>query len=471
MEPTGDATQPTGWADLLSEGRLAMVLVMAGGTLLYAMNMYFTAALMPTIVEDIGGARHYAWVIIGFALAGMVGTTFVDRSLELYGPRACYVIAFVIFGIGATANALSSIFPLLVFARVAQGLGGGFLAGLGYAVIRAVMPPRLWARATGISASMWGVGTLLGPVTGGLFAEFGAWRWAYGSVAGAAILLVLLAMRSLPGKEATASPSRRRPVPVASVAVLLSAALTISLSRFAPGPGATLAVAGVGILLLAAFVLVEKRMTTTLLPAVAFERSNSLKWVYLTTAFACGGVMIENFIPLFAQQMSGMTPLLAGLFGAVLSAAWVIAQMLIVSVEDAGKQRLAILAGPIMLACGLTAYGLFQSNDAGMPSIVIWFLALTVAGVGIGIAYPFLSVAAMSSSPDPAEARKAAAGLATTQTIAFTVTSSLAGCFMGFGGDDPLASARYLTFGIAGITALGIVTAVLATRRGAALSR
>ena len=106
-----------------------------------------------------------------------------------------------------------------------------------------------------------------------------------------------------------------------------------------------------------------------------------------------------------------------------------------------------------------------------MPTIVSWFAALFVAGVGTGIAYPFLSVAAMSSSPDRNRGRKAAAGLATTQTIAFAVTSSLAGCFMAFAGKDPLASARYLAFGIGAITALGGVAARLATRKSSAAQR
>jgi len=471
MNPTDRDGSPTRWADLFTDGRFAIVLVLAGGTLLYAMNMYFTAALMPTIIQDIGGARHYAWVIIGFVLAAMVGSTFVDRSLDLYGARSCYVLAFVIFGLGATANALSSTIHLLVFARVAQGLGGGFLAGLGYAVIRTVMPQRLWARATGITASMWGLGTLMGPLTGGLFAEFGAWRWAYGAVAAAAILLIFVARRALPGKGETTSVPHRRPIPVVSMIVLLLAAMTISVSSFASMLWPMLAIAGAGLLLLVVFVIIEKRMTTTLLPAAAYERSNPLKWIYLTAAFVCAGVIIENFIPLFAQRLGGLTPLLAGALGAVLSAGWVIAQMLVVSVEDAARRRLAIRAGPVLLASGLAAYGLLQTNEAAMPSIVLWFVALFVAGLGTGIAYPFLSVAAMSSSPDPAEGRKAAAGLATTQTIAFAVTSSLTGCFLAFGDGNPLASARYLVFGVAAITALGIVAADLAIRQGAVALR
>lgn len=55
--PSGPAARLDGWSDLLSGRHLAIVLVMASGVLLYAMNLYFTAALMPSIVADIGGQR------------------------------------------------------------------------------------------------------------------------------------------------------------------------------------------------------------------------------------------------------------------------------------------------------------------------------------------------------------------------------------------------------------------------------
>ena len=63
------------------------------------------------------------------------------------------------------------------------GVAGGLLAGLGYAVIRAALPQALWTRASALVSAMWGVATIVGPATGGLFAQFGLWRWAFGAMA------------------------------------------------------------------------------------------------------------------------------------------------------------------------------------------------------------------------------------------------------------------------------------------------
>lgn len=71
-----------GWGDLLSGRHLVIVAVMASGILLYAMNLYFTAALMPSIVADIGGQRYYAWVTTAFVISAIVASLFVSRVLD-----------------------------------------------------------------------------------------------------------------------------------------------------------------------------------------------------------------------------------------------------------------------------------------------------------------------------------------------------------------------------------------------------
>ncbi|WP_374832774.1 hypothetical protein [Paenochrobactrum pullorum] len=107
------------WSELLSGRHLAIVVVMASGVLLYAMNLYFTAALLPSIVEDIGGQQYYAWVTTGFVIAVIVASFFVSRTLEWKGPAFTYVMAFVIFAIGAGVNAVSPTMELLIVGRAA----------------------------------------------------------------------------------------------------------------------------------------------------------------------------------------------------------------------------------------------------------------------------------------------------------------------------------------------------------------
>lgn len=450
------------WSNLLSGRHLAILTVLASGVLLYAMNLYFTAALMPSIVADIGGQHYYAWVTTSFVVAAIVASLFVSRILDWKGPGTAYVLGFITFAIGAAGNAASPGMELLIVGRTVQGLGGGLLAGLGYAVIRAALPERHWARATGAVSAMWGIGTFFGPALGGIFAELGLWRWAYGALALAALAFGILAQRSFGGM---AGVGHRAPVPLASLIPLVLAIVAISLSSVVPIGWTTFAMITAGIVMLMLFVMVERRARNTLLPHITYRRGNSLKWVYLTVAALSAGVMVETFIPLFAQKIASLPPLAAGLLGAVLSLAWVIAQLFIVSVSsDAGRRR-AMRLGPLLLTAGLIAYGLMQVQNAGLAMVVGWAAVLAVAGVGIGLAWPLLGVAAMSATQDPTEGGKAAAAITTTQLIAFSITSALSGTLMAAGGDEVIDAARYVILGIALLTLAGILTAGIATRR------
>ncbi|MFF7989443.1 hypothetical protein ACFZDG_06575, partial [Kitasatospora xanthocidica] len=203
-------------------------------------------------------------------------------------------------------------------------------------------------------------------------------------------------------------------------------------------------------------------MARTLLPPL---RRRGLR-LYLTVAVLCAGVVAENFIPLFGQQLGGLGPLVAGFLGAAVSAGWTTAQLFSVGIESAHGRARAIRTAPLVLVGGLLAYGLLQTDHASGPRVVLWAVALFVAGTGIGLAFPHLSVAAMRSSDDPAEGGKAAAAINTTQLIAFSVTSALAGTLVNLGADSPVDAARYMTFGIAAITVLGVATAAGPPPRG-----
>ncbi|MFD0883690.1 MFS transporter, partial [Streptosporangium algeriense] len=268
--------------------------------------------------------------------------------------------------------------------------------------------------------------------------------------------------RALPGH--TRAETNREAVPVLSLTVLTLASAAFSVTSTLPQGWGTLGGVAVGTVLIVAFVLVDRRGTATVLPRLTYLGGNGLKWIYLTVAVLCAGVMTENFIPLFGQQLGGLNPLAAGFLGAALSVGWVVSQLFSVNITTERSKLLAIRCGSFLLPAGLLAYGLLQSTDASGPLVVLWAAVLVLAGVGIGVAYPHLSVAAMRSTDDEQEGAKAAAALSTTQLIAYTVASALSGILLSLGGSSLVASARYMVLGLAVVTVLGTVTAALIQR-------
>ena len=450
----------------MGPAHLPAALVLAGGVAMYATNVYVTAALLPSAIDDIGGAQYFAWVATAFLTASVISSMLVTRVLARLGAARAYVGAFLLFAVGTLGNTMAPTMEVLLVGRAIQGLGGGLLAGLGYAVIRSALPERLWTRAAGLVSAMWGVGNLVGPTLGGLFAQWGIWRGAFALLAIVALLLAWVSRRAVPGDASDAA--HVPPIPVLSLVLLSAAAAAFSLTSVVPRGVPTVVGLGVAVGLLVCFVLRERVARATVLPRATYRRGNALKWIYLTLGLLSAGAMAEAFVPLFGQQLAGLPPLAAGFLGASLSVGWTTAQLMSVNIERPLGRRLVILAGPTLLAIGLFAYAALAAEGAGLGLVAAWAVALFVAGAGIGMAFPHLSVAAMRSTADPAEGRQAAAGVSTTQLIANSVSSAVVGILVAAGGSSALGSAQAMSIGIGALALLGIGTALLALRGRAA---
>ena len=212
------ATGAGGWRELLGPRYLGTSSVLAGGVLLYATNEFLTISLLPSAVADIGGQRLYAWVTTVYLVASVVAATTVSALLARFGARTAYLLAAAVFGVGSLLCAAAPTMELLLAGRVVQGGGGGVLAGLGYAVISSALPQQLWTRASALVSAMWGVGIILGPAGGGLFAQFGMWRWAFGTLAAITAVIAALVPLAIPGRADSAATGWN--IPVASLLLL-----------------------------------------------------------------------------------------------------------------------------------------------------------------------------------------------------------------------------------------------------------
>ncbi|WP_116203082.1 MFS transporter [Amycolatopsis circi] len=433
------------WRELGAHFSTAVVL--AAGVLVGAVNIYVAASLLPTAVADIGGERLYAWNMTAFLVAQVVATMFVSRALARLGNAAAYYLGFGVFAAGSVLCAVSPAMPVLLAGRGVQGLGAGLLTGLGFAVIHSALPQHLWARGSALISAMFGVGNLVGPALGGLFAQFGSWRVAFVVLAVAAVVIAALVPRALPRSERSGETV---PVPTFALVAVVGAVGAVSVAGILTNVVAMAAFIVVGFAFIAAFLLVEKRAAIRVLPAETYESGSSLRWIYLTIMCLAAGVSVESFLPLFGQHLGGLPPAAAGFFSAALSFGWSAGQ--IVS-SSARRVRLLCLAGPTLLAVAFIVLALLQQENA---SVLAWLVVLLAGGTGIGIAMPHLSVAAMASG------QQAAAAIATVLTMATAFGASIAGLLVNLGAPSMVTSARYLLIGFAVVAAAGIFTTAAA---------
>ncbi|WP_336792677.1 MFS transporter [Gordonia malaquae] len=444
------------WRELMGRDHRASVIVMAGGVALYAINVYLTTSLLPNAIADIGGEELYSWTMTVFLVASVISSMLVSRLLARFGARWSYSTGFIAFAVGTAIAGGAPTMVVMLVGRGLQGLAAGLLAGLGFAVVRTVLPPNLWQRAIALMSAMWGVGNVVGPIVGGFFAQIGLWRGAFGLLAAIALGLVALTFRALPSGAGAGVSSD--PVPWISLALLTSTAAAVSIASIVDG-AATVALLGVAAIAAAAFILYERGATSRVLPEMTYRGRSPLRWIYLAIVVLAAVSTVETFIPLFGQRIGGLSPLAAGFLGAAISWGWTIASIWSSGAETDRMRRAVRVAGPIVLGVGLLAYGLLQVADPGGWVVVGWYVTLLFAGCGIGMAMAHWFTAGMRVSTDDAEAAQASAGLNTSQLIANAFGSALAGVLVSLGGPDIVDSARLLSFGFAVLAVLGVVVA------------
>ena len=452
------------WRELLGAKHVGTSVVLAGGVALYATNEFLTISLLPNTVAEIGGSRLYAWVTTLYLVGSVAAATMVNPMLLRVGPRSSYLMGLALFGVSSLVCGMAPNMEILIAARALQGVAGGLLAGLGYAVINAALPRFLWTRASALVSAMWGVATVVGPATGGLFAQFGLWRWAFVAMAILTVLMAMLVPIALAADRvdpSVAAPAMK--VPVWSLVLIGAAALAISVAQIPHNFLATVGLLAAGVVLVGLFVIVDWRMRAAVLPPSVFG-PGPLKWIYLTMAVLMIGAMVDTYVPLFGQRLAHLTPMAAGFLGAALAVGWSVSEIVSASVENPRTIGRVIAAAPVVVAAGLALGAVTQRQDATVGSVALWTIALAVAGIGIGMAWPHLSVRAMDSVNDPAEGSAAAAAINTVQVISAAFGAGLAGVVVNMTEGGDVLAARWLFTVFTALSAVGVVASYGASR-------
>jgi MFS family permease len=455
---------PGSWRALLGRRYLGTSILLAGGVALYATNEFLTISLLPSTVADIGGERLFAWVTTLYLVGSVVAAAAVNAALMRFGARASYLLGLTVFGIGSVVCAAASNMEVLLAGRTLQGAAGGLLAGLGYAVISAALPQALWTRASALVSAMWGVATIVGPGTGGLFAQFGLWRWAFGVVAILTAAMAALVPMVLPaGHVEPNEPAAPLRIPLWSLLLLGAAALTVSVAQVPHNSAAMAVLLVASALLVAVFVLVDRRLSVAVLPPSVF-RPGPLKWIYLTMALLMASAMVDMYVPLFGQRLAHLVPVVAGFLGAALAVGWTVSEIVSASLSSSRAIARVVGAAPLIMAVGLALAAATQAENAPPGVAVVWAVALAIIGIGIGAAWPHLSAWAMRSVDDAHEGAAAAAAINSVQLISGAFGAGLAGVLVNSAHDSAVIAARWLFAVFAVLCAVGALASYRASR-------
>lgn len=459
---TKEASETGSWSELLGR-HLRTSVVLAGGVALYATNEFLTISLLPSAITEIGGSRLYAWVTTLYLVGSVMAAATVNSTLRRFGPKLSFLVGLAVFGLASLVCGAAPNMEVLIAGRVLQGVAGGLLAGLGYALINVALPRSLWTRGSALVSAMWGVATVVGPTMGGFFAQFGLWRWAFAAMTLWTVLIATLVPMAV-GKGGVDSNTDMPAVkvPVWSLLLMGAAASAASVAQL---PHDTVAIGGLlaaCVLLVGSFIVVDCRSGAGVLPPSVFG-SGPLKWIYLTMAIQMMAVMIETYVPLFGQRLGHLTPVAAGFLGAALAFGWTVSEIVSASLSGRRVIGLVVLAAPLVMASGLALGMATQRANAPAGIVSLWALALLIAGIGIGMAWPHLAARAMVSVDDPAEGSTAAAAINTVQLISGALGAGIAGVVVNTTKSGDVSAARWLYAVFTVLAAVGVLASYRAS--------
>ena len=159
-----------------------ILVIMSGlmmGMFLAALDQTIVATALPTIVGDFHSSNLLSWVITAYLLASTASTPLWGKAGDLYGRKRVFQLAIIVFLIAsALCGASRNIYELIAF-RGLQGIGGGGLLSLAFAIIGDVIPPRERGRYQGYFGAVFGVASVVGPLAGGFAVDSLSWRYIF----------------------------------------------------------------------------------------------------------------------------------------------------------------------------------------------------------------------------------------------------------------------------------------------------
>lgn len=448
-------TSDTSTAGILRRPYLLATVGACALVFLSAFESLAVTTIMPLVSRDLDGASLYALAFAGPLATGVMGMVAAGNWSDRRGPAAPLYSSVALFVAGLLIAGMAGTMEMLVLGRLVQGLGGGAMTVALYVLVARVYPPVLHPKIFAAFAASWVVPSLIGPFAAGVVAQLSSWHWVFLGVVGLVIPALLMVVPAVRGMD-TRPPEE--PVPWAFgrmgwAALAAAAVLGLNLSAEVPGVGGAIAVVALVLALVAVRPLVPRGTLTARrgLPSVILVRG-------LASAAFFGA---EVYLPYLLTERYAFTPTFAGLTLTGAALAWAGASAIQGRLGARLADDLAVKIGALLVLIAIIST--LVTAAFALPAAVAiagWILA----GGGMGLMYPRLSVMTLALSTEENQGFNSAA-MSISDSLGGALSLAATGLVFAAFTASPFAAVFALT---AVIAVVGVVIAPRVAARSAA---
>lgn len=345
------------------------------GMLLAALDQMIMSTAMPEVQKILGDIELYSWVFSAYMLASTITVPIYGKLADRYGRKKVYLIALSLFLIGSALCALSTTMWHLVLFRVVQGLGAGGVLPLTITIAGDLYDIKSRGKIQGLFSSMWAIAGIAGPVVGGWIIENFHWSWIFW-------LNLPIGLIALLGFLSFEEQGEGEKASIDYVgAIVLS--LAIATFIFATLSTTWWQILGLIIASLILFILFVNHQRTKDNPLIRIEmfQNPMILWLNISGMIVTMGLFVVPFyIPLFAQEVLGYSPLSSGLILMGQVVGWNMGSV------PAGKLILRVGYKKVILAgvgC-LIVGGIMLVSLAQLLNYLLLVIIMFILGLGLG---------------------------------------------------------------------------------------
>ncbi|SFR29699.1 drug resistance transporter, EmrB/QacA subfamily [Lentzea waywayandensis] len=357
---------------------------------------------LPRIVSELEGSQSiFAWIVTTELLAMTATVPLWGKLADLYSRKLLIQASLSLFVVGSLIAGFSQNIEMLIISRVVQGLGAGGVTALATIVMAAMIPPRELGKYSGMFGAVFGVGTVAGPLIGGVLVDTSwlGWRWCFFIGIPFTLAAIYMLQRTL---HLPVVRNEKTKIDYLGAFLIVSGVSTLLIwsslagQKFEWASGWTAGLVSLGVLLLVAAVRVEATAHDPIVPLSIFRnRTVSLA----TIASALVGIAMFGgtvFLSQYFQLSLGKTPTQAGLLGlplifGLLISSTVAGQL----ITKFGKWKAFLVAGGVFMVGGM----LLLSTITAQTTVFMVSVHMFVLGVGVGLMMQNLVLAAQNDVP------------------------------------------------------------------------